>query len=116
MAQMPPQPLPSPPSKPMAHQACLNLALQGFGKWFATVAAQHKLFPSNFRLSQSSVISRKIPEAESRQGQCGGAQTPCPLTGQKMISKTSIEAVDGGSSEKAESSLLALTAQGGTTL
>lgn len=33
-----------------------------------------------------------------------------------MISKTSIEAVDGCSSEKAGSSLLALTAQGGTTL
>lgn len=96
----------------MTHQACLNLALQGFGKWLAAVAAQHKLFPSNFRLSEGSVISRKFPGAEIRQGQWG-AQAPCPPAGQ-MISKTPVEVVDGGSSEKAGTSLLALTAQGGT--
>lgn len=100
----------------MIHQTSPNLALQGFGKWFAPGAAEHKLFPSNFRLSEGSIISRKIPVAESRQGQCGGAQGPCPLTGEKIISKTCIETIDGGSNGKAGSSLLALTAQGETAL
>lgn len=65
-------PLSPPCPHPLTHQACLDLALQGFGKGFAPVAAQHQLLPSNFRLSEGSIISTKVPGAESRQGQCEG--------------------------------------------
>lgn len=55
------------------------------------------------------------PGADSRRGRWAGISWVYPLTGQRMISNASAEAVDGGPSEKAGSALLALTARGGAT-
>lgn len=138
MAQTHPQPsqqherwlFPNPPSaaaEPVTHQASLNLALQCFGTWFAPVAAQHKLFPSDFRLSKahrswlkacscsSTGSSSKGSRKRARGPTAGKGNGQAYLTGQKVISKASAEAVDGSLSKKAGNSLLALTTRGGAT-
>lgn len=53
--------------------------------------------------------------AASRRGRWAGISLVYHLTGQKAITEASAEAVDGGPSEKAGISLLALTTQGGAS-
>lgn len=79
-AQIPPQPslpaggvaLPSLPDSP----GLPEFSIAGLWERVWSIAAQHQLLPSNFRLSKGSVISRKVPGAESRQGQCREHRLP----------------------------------------